>query len=196
MSFPYPYPLGLPKGTVRATITLAFTIDLIFLTLNSETTANLVSPLVLVALTFYFGGRMRINPSIIVPKAPAAERAWGLPAGTIRSLLIFLFGAFTVYLIYERRTLPSYILDIFNIIFGYLIGLIFLKIKTWYRRRKNSEITTSHIGPLDHLVSLLALSISGTTIYILTATPTVSYILLVANIASITLGFYFGGRST
>ncbi|MHA2089699.1 MAG: hypothetical protein ACW98K_02470, partial [Candidatus Kariarchaeaceae archaeon] len=89
----YPYPLGLPKGSVRATLTLLVSINYILLTIDEKfELATSLSPIVAVALSFYFGGRMRsasITPTAV--KVDASQRAWGLPAGSIRSILVLLF---------------------------------------------------------------------------------------------------------
>ncbi len=55
------YPLGLPKGSVRATITIALSIDLVWLSIEGELIANRLATLTAIALTFYFGGKMQLK---------------------------------------------------------------------------------------------------------------------------------------
>ncbi|MCH8908874.1 MAG: hypothetical protein IH840_17445, partial [Candidatus Heimdallarchaeota archaeon] len=142
MGFPYPHPLGLPKGSVRATITLSITINLILLTFDQskEELANLIAVAAAVSMTFYFGGRMRgiqVTPRDRIDetideaskKLAASERAWGLPAGTIRGMLILIFATTLGYLQFQGDEIPDALLEIINIIGGFLLGRGFNRVK-------------------------------------------------------------------
>ncbi|OLS19050.1 MAG: hypothetical protein HeimC2_42970 [Candidatus Heimdallarchaeota archaeon LC_2] len=184
------HPLGLPKGSVRATITLALSIDLVWLSIEKEPVANQLATLTAIALTFYFGGKMRAE--IPIPKSvTASERAWGLPAGTIRFLIILIFG-FGVYqlLIVEGESfLPSYYLEVIYSVIGYNLGMIYMRI----RKRLFPNPKTS-AGFLDHLKSLAFLVLTGITIYYTiyhSTSPDTENLIFGSTVL---LGFYFGVR--
>ncbi|MDH5403109.1 MAG: hypothetical protein OEZ01_03210 [Candidatus Heimdallarchaeota archaeon] len=190
MGFPYPYPLGLPKGSVRSTITLLLSIDLLLLMMYDSKYAESMTTVVVVALTFYFGGRMRGAP---VPrdKSDKSIRAWGLPAGTIRTILILLYGGFSVFYYLEHSSLPNYLLEIIYIIAGYLIGHYFNKVRRHFFHKDTGSVS---IGFLDHLKAIVMLGVTITTLIITLITTDPAQIFLWINLASIILGFYFGER--
>ena len=197
MGFPYPYPLGLPKGSVRATITMALSINLIVLTFYNSDYATYVSTMAAVSITFYFGGRMRSGKAIIPRDAPSSQRAWGLPAGTIRTMLFLLFVGTAGYLFYNSNydfsSVPSYLFDIMNIIIGYVIGRSFNKIRNKVIKKKDEEGNASQATIFDHLKALVVLAIVAYSIYMthIGLNQEVVTIILIANIL---LGFYFGER--
>ncbi len=197
MGFPYPYPLGLPKGTVRSTLTILLSIDLFIITLREEPFAEQVASIVLVALAFYFGGRMR-SKGTIVPRSPTAraDRAWGLPAGTIRTLLILMYSAFGVYLIINGKPIPDYYVEIATIIVGYLIGQMFNKVKVAFRRKRGVKEEHLHKTSLiEHMNAILAITIVSITIYFTIYQDTFKFLDFWINLASIYLGFYYGERN-
>lgn len=189
MGFPYPYPLGLPKGSVRATLTLLLSVNLIVLSINQDPIAVNMSTLVAVALTFYFGGKMR-TPSPVPTSVEASQRAWGLPAGTIRFILILLFGGAAYYIRFvQEKPLENFFIDIIYIILGYLIGTSFNKIKSIFIKTKDDGVDF-----VDHLKALLALGITGYVVYLAQIDPSSQLTKDISFITSIFLGFYFGSR--
>ncbi|MHA2503784.1 MAG: hypothetical protein ACXAE3_13065 [Candidatus Kariarchaeaceae archaeon] len=192
MGFPYPYPLGLPKGTVRASLTLSLSITLVLLTLSEEPIANQLATLVVVSLTFYFGGKMRAM-SALPRLADPGTRAFGLPAGSVRFTLMSLFGGTFAYLYFvEQREFPVYLLEIGYIIGGYLLGKTFIRIRKLLARPKEGE--EDKITIVDHLKSLAAISLTGVTIYFVFSAPRDELTSLWVLIASAVLGFYFSSR--
>ena len=184
------HPLGLPKGSVRATITIALSIDLVWLSIEKEPIANQLATLTAIALTFYFGGKIRAE--IPIPKsATASERAWGLPAGTIRFLIIviFSFGIYQLMIVEGRNFLPSYYLEVIYSVIGYNIGMIYMKV-----RKRLFPNPKSGAGFFDHLKSLAFLGLTGITIFytIYHSTSQTTENLIFG--ATVLLGFYFGVR--
>lgn len=190
MGFPYPYPLGLPKGTVRATLTLSLSIDLIYLTFVEETIADQLATLVIVALTFYFGGKMRAM-SPIPRTVDAGQRAFGLPAGTVRTTLMLLFGGTFGYIyLVQGRTIPTYLLEIGYIIGGYILGKVFNSIRNLFKGDDEEDKITI----VDHLKSITAIILTGITIYLTVISPDDRLTSIWVLIASAVLGFYFSAR--
>lgn len=184
------HPLGLPKGSVRASITIALSIDLVWLSIEREPIANQFATLTAIALTFYFGGKMRAD--IPIPKSvTASERAWGLPAGTIRFLIIviFSFGVYQLMIIDGRDFLPSYYLEVIYSVIGYNLGMIYMKVR---KRLFPNPKTTA--GLLDHFKSLAFLALTGLTIfYTIYHSSSPDTELLIFG-STVLLGFYFGVR--
>ena len=190
----YPYPLGLPKSSVRATLTLILSVNFIWLTIDESELAGPLSTIVAVSLSFYFGGRMRgksISPTTSIDRS---QRAWGLPAGTIRLILILLFGGATYYVFSKTDSVPDNFTEVINLILGYLLGQFFTKMRVRFFGRDEDD----KAGIVDHLKAILAVAITGLTFYITVFEDnvvdawilTVDFILL----SSIVLGFYFGAR--
>lgn len=197
MGFPYPYPLGLPKGTVRATLTILLSFDLFLLTLEDRPFADQVASIVLVALAFYFGGRMRAR-GLVIPREPTtrADRAWGMPSGTIRSILVLFFVGQAVYLQSIGKPLPSYFIDIATIILGFLFGRTFNRIKIWFRRRRGvEEERLNKTSLIEHLNAVAAISVVSFTFYNTIFRPDFQFLEEWINAAAIYLGFYYGERA-
>lgn len=185
MGFPYPYPLGLPKGTVRASLTISVSVNLLFLTYYDMADATAFSSVVAVALAFYFGGRIRGGDPSDKPKT-AAERAFALPAGTVRSFLIIMFAGFSGYLLYTGAQLPRYLLEVISLIAGYIFGVIFRHI---FHKDKSGKVSL-----LQHLKSILAIAITALSIYMSISLPGDILTNYAIQGASLFLGFYFGSR--
>ena len=181
----YPYPLGLPKGTIRASITLLLSINLVYLTFIQSAIADAMASITLVSLTFYFGGRMRAA-GIIPRDVDRSQRAWGLPAGTIRLILILMFGGSTYYFFAYDNLIPSYYVEVIYLIAGYLGGRIFSK---FFNREddRNNTIT-------DHLKALLAMGVTITTLTYSIIEPAGSLTQLLIYMTAIGVSFYFGAR--
>ena len=189
MGFPYNYPLGLPKGSVRATITLLLSVELVFLTILDNGIADSIATMTIVSLSFYFGGKMRV--SVMLPRnADKSLRAWGLPAGTIRFLLILIFGSASFYMYYFQHNIPNYFIEVINIIFGYLGGKTFEIIRN--KLFKKSE--EAKVSIIDHLKSLVILGLTITTLFYSFTSPSIELTAILIMISSIVLGFYFGAR--
>jgi hypothetical protein len=197
MGFPYPYPLGLPKGSIRATITLLLSLNLVWLTITESDYAGSFSTTVAVALTFYFGGTMR-GTQIIPRDTVAGLRAWGLPAGTIRTLLTLLFMGLTYYVFTYQGTVPNHLVELLNIMLGYLLGRSFNRIKhRFFIKDKNTE-EGPHVSWIDHLKALvIVIYVSFVSYSVFTDFNIIpeDMIDMLIFISSIVMGFYFGERS-
>ena len=190
MGFPYPYPLGLPKGSVRSTITMAVSISLAVLINRSSPYANSMSVAAAVCITFYFGGRMR--GSAITPRdTNRGQRAWGLPAGTIRSMLTLLYIGIGYYLYTKGKDIPDFLIEILNIIIGYIIGHNFNRFRNRFFPR---DPNATGVHWFDHLKAIFVLTLTGLTVYntIYEVFPHVNWWIFALNVA---VGFYFAERS-
>lgn len=189
MGFPYPYPLGLPKGSVRATLTLVLSANFIVLQYYNISIAENFSVLIAISLTFYFGGRMRVT-STLTPKQTddASLRAWGMPVGTIRVVLYVVFTALGVYVYLQNGDLPNYLQSIINLMYGHLLGSIWNSIKGKKANKRGKAI-------FGHLQAILAIVVVAFTYYITLVAPiAIALQDMWIDVASITLGFYFGER--
>ncbi len=126
-----------------------------------------------------------------VPRSVEASlRAWGLPAGTIRFLLIAIFGAGIYYIQFVKsNTIPDFFLEIIYVIVGYLIGTSFNKIKAIFMDPKDDGVDF-----LDHLKALFALAVTIFVVYLTLTEPASQLTEDVIFLTTIFLGFYFGSR--
>ncbi|MHA2098621.1 MAG: hypothetical protein ACW99A_08030 [Candidatus Kariarchaeaceae archaeon] len=133
-----------------------------------------------------------MRAEIPIPRSvSASERAWGLPAGTIRFIIILIFGAGIYILIVQkdRDSLPPYYFEVVYSVIGYNLGMIYTRI-----RRKLFPNPKVHASLLDHLKSLAFLILTGITIFYTVDSPKADITENLIYGATILLGFYFGVR--
>ena len=189
MGFPYPYPLGLPKGTVRASITLIYLGLLTYFLLTGDMLYEKLATSVSVMVAFYFDGRIRgtMSSSVVGP----GERAFGLPSKTIRAIILIDILLLWGYSYYFEGFTPSFLNELLIMILGYIGGTLFFEIKKIVFGSRKAGSSNSW---LDHLKALIVL---GFTLFFATA------ILIgyagsednwLFNTSYVLAGFYYGER--
>ena len=193
--FNNPYPLGLPRGTVRAIITIILSITIWYLLFINQVAMEYFLTSDIVALTFYFGYRRGVPAKTIEQDITRAERAFGLPARVIRGFILIGFVVVGIALA-NLKEYPVQLNTIYTKLISYLIA-DFIN-----RFRKQGKPHENDI--LDHLIAFIALvgslticliilifqdQITGTTSTLLNIS--VNYWIFVLNVI---VGYYFGGR--
>ena len=190
MGFPYPYPLGLPRGTVRATIALSYAGTLAFLILNNNPLASKLGTSVAITIAFYFGGRVRGTMPAGVA-ASTGERAFGLPSKSVRTIFVFLFTGLWLYLFLDKQPIPSYLSEFILMIWGYLVGNVFFHLKHLLFRATREKPSPMWF---EHLKALVILGFSvwvcaSVILGVVSASDT-----WVFSLSYLTIGFYYGER--
>lgn len=189
MGFPYPYPLGLPKGTVRASITLIYLGLLTYFVLLGDLLYEKLATSVSVMVAFYFDGRIRGTMSSSI--AGPGERAFGLPAKTVRTIILLDILLLWGYSYYFEGIIPSFLNELVIMILGYLAGALFYEIKTIIFGPRSTSSSNSW---LDHLKALIVL---GFTLFFATAIISGyagSADEWLFNTSYVLAGFYYGER--
>ncbi len=189
MGFPYPYPLGLPRGSVRASITLIYLGLLTYFVLLGDPLYEKLATSVSVMVAFYFDGRIRGTMSSGV--AGSGERAFGLPPKTIRTIVLLDILLLWVYTYYFEGYIPPFLNELLIIILGYISGTLFFEIKRLVFKPSKTPSANSWI---DHLKACVILGFSilfaGT---LLTGFAGASDEWLF-NTSYVLAGFYYGER--
>lgn len=209
----FPYPLGLPRGTVRAIITLIFFFTCMWLLFNDQKVPETLGNTILILISFYFGikkgtvdtikkqqdkGEISSQTTKEIKPTPqiqskSGENAFNLPAKSVRFILFiglmiialkFLIQGSEIY-----DPVPQFIIDGFIIVTGFIFGTIYKKVTS----RLPSEVSfLSKIIFHGKALTVVLLALT-TSIYYLTAIddPNLS---IYAYITNLVVGFYFGSR--
>jgi hypothetical protein len=123
-------PLGLPRGSIRALLTLLIVAVVISQLIRGQEVQLLWTETLMIALAHYFASRrfIRLPPDVI--KRLVAEghieleaRPLYLPSYSIRVLLITAFALTGVYLFRQGRLFEQQSLSILGVVFAYLLGV-------------------------------------------------------------------------
>ena len=129
-------PLGLPRGSIRALLTLMIVAVVMAQLVRGGEIPLLWTETLMIAMAHYFASRrfIRLPPGEI--KRLVAEgyieleaRPLYLPSYSIRVLLIVSFTAVGVYLYLHGRLLEPQALSILGVVFAYLLG-VFVRVQT------------------------------------------------------------------
>ncbi len=124
-------PLGLPRGSVRALLTLLIVSVVIVELARGHEVELLWTETLMIALAHYFTSRrfIRLSPELIhrlteEGQIEAESRPLFLPRYSIRVILIAAFVGLAVYLFRHDRLLHSQAVSILGVVFAYLFGIL------------------------------------------------------------------------
>jgi hypothetical protein len=124
-------PLGLPRGSVRALLTLLIVAVVIVELARGNEVELLWTETLMIALAHYFTSRrfIRLSPELIKRltdegQIEAESRPLYLPRYSIRVILIVAFVGLAVYLYQHDRLFHSQAISILGVVFAYLFGIL------------------------------------------------------------------------
>lgn len=132
---PLPEPLRLPRGSVRGLLAVLLTATFGYLLLQKTAVLSVLVNAVVVVIAFYFGSGA--SRAAYAPGRPAA----GQPSGRIpipRILLLLGFAGLAAWFLQANptlRALPPELLEILEVLGGYVLGLSL----SWIFHRRVSE---------------------------------------------------------
>lgn len=183
-------PLGLPKGSIRATIALAMAFSCWALIFMDRPVPGCLLSLVLTIVGYYFGFRTTaaVTHDRAYDAAARRMRPLYLPGGAVRLILVAGFAAAGICLAATGKLAEMPYLEFVVVLAGLIAGHLFGR-----AFRKSRGMGLYRVG--GHVVGLLGLGVAG---YLTAAFVTGTYgqtspHLLVALCALIS--FYFGSRS-
>jgi hypothetical protein len=155
-------PLGLPKGSVRALLTLTVVAVVVTDLARGQDTDVLWKQTLLVALAHYFATRRIVALPGDVIERLEQERVIEqerhplfLPRYSIRLIIVAAFVGVAVYLYRERKLFEPRTVSLLGIVFAYLFGTLVRGVTHWLHRRRTT--------PPHHLwADLRALAVLGT----------------------------------
>lgn len=184
------HPLWLPRGSVRALVSLAMAGSFWVLAMGGRAVPGYLMNLLLAIVGYYFGYRAEADQGDVRVYDASAEieRPLALPAGVIRLALIAGFVASGAVLLARGRLSGMVYLEFFVILFGLLLGSAFGKMLSRIRG-------TGAYATVNHTKAVLALGLAGLLMWVLLTgrDANVSEWLLVLLCSLVS--FYFGSRS-
>jgi len=190
-------PLGLPPGSIRATLTLLIVAVVVVQTLHGQKLAPLWAETLMIALAHYFTSRRFIDlPPETIKRleaeglVPQEAQPLYLPRHSIRVLLFLTFAGLGGYLYYIDKLFTSEALTLLGVVASYILGMVLRSIRTWITRGKQSP--GMRIWE-DLKAAVVLLAIGATAVVQLIGHPE----WIPEDLQNITLGlvlFYFGSR--
>jgi hypothetical protein len=133
-------PLGLPRGSIRALLTLLIVAVVIVQVVRGQEVELLWAETLMVALAHYFTSRRSLNLPPDVIRRLAAEGHVGtgasplfLPRYSIRVILILAFAGLAAYLYWQNRLLEPQALSVLGVVCAYFLGVLlrFGRFRLW-----------------------------------------------------------------
>ena len=182
-------PLNLPRGSVRATATLATAgCCWILVLINARVPGYLLS-LLLTIIGYYFGFRRKARSaqSRILNASARVQEPLNLPGGTIRLILILGFAGCAVVLWARDQIVNPAYLEFFIILAGLVAGYFFARLS-------RGTVGSASGNLINHVKGFLVLAATGALVVLLlggmyTDVPRLGLTLACA------ISFYFGSRS-
>ena len=123
--------MGLPRGSVRALLTLLIVAVVIVQLARGHEVELLWTETLMIALAHYFTSRrfIRLSPEVIrrlteEGQIEAEPRPLYLPRFSIRIILVLAFVGLAVYLYRQDRLFQSQAMSILGVVFAYLLGIV------------------------------------------------------------------------
>ncbi len=183
-----PEPLFMPRGSIRALVTIIIAFASWILIFTGRNIPGYVLNLLLAMTGHYFAFRklMRAAQSRIWDASPTIREPLSLPSGFIRLVLIVGFTVCAVALYHSKRLLQLEYLEFFSILFGLVAGYIFSKMVS-------TKEGHSFLIWLNHVKGVIVICASVCLCWVLLSRtePDTAYFPLVL---SCFISFYFGSR--
>ena len=132
-------PLGLPRGSIRALMTLLIVAVVIVQLVRGQEVELLWAETLMIALAHYFTSRRSLNLPPDVIRRLAAEghvetkAPLFLPRYSIRVILVLAFVGLAVYLYRQNRLFEPQALSVLGVVFAYFLGVVlrFGRFRVW-----------------------------------------------------------------
>lgn len=139
-------PLGLPRGSIRALLTLLIVAVVLTRLARGQRIEPLWTETLMIALAHYFTTRRFITlPPDLVRRLEAEgfveAEAYPLylPRYAIRVVVVLSFVALAVYLYIQARLFEGQALPILGVVFAYLLGIVARSALAWWTRGRPSK---------------------------------------------------------
>ena len=184
-----PEPLYLPKGSIRALVTMIVAATSWVLILTAQDVPEYLFSLLLTVIGYYFGIRTKLKAaeSRIFDASTKEPEPLSLPTGFIR---LFLTVGFLVcgVVLYRRELLgEAKYLEFFIILSGLIVGYVYARLFS------KSEASPAYIL-LNHVKGVVVLAAAGCLAFLFIGGAHAAYGPL-ALVLSAAISFYFGSRS-
>ena len=189
-------PLGLPTGSVRATLALILSGTLWYMILKELPPPPILIDSALLVVAFYFGVRSSAPVAPVTgPPAPGAtivRQPLFLPRGFVRSILAAGFLGVIAYVAYRDGAMPQALLLILQVIVSYAIGYTFSRVLLW-RARAGKELGRG-ARAARNAISMAAIGITAGVSWAIASGRFDLVPDYLQNGLAWTVAFYFGSR--
>ena len=184
-----PEPLFLPRGSIRALVTIAMALSCWILIFTGRDVPGYLLGLLLTIIGYYFGFRKKIKTaeSRIFDATAKEEDPLFLPHGFMRVLLILGFVISGVVLHVTGRLKEIHYLEFFVVLFGLIAGYVFARMFSAYEE-------TSFYVSLNHAKGVGALAAAAYLAYVLLSRRHTDHGHIAMLLCAL-ISFYFGSRS-
>ena len=199
-------PLFLPRGSIRALLALMMTGTFFYLDYNkgwdiSQVPESLTS-LMLVIVAFYFGARSMEagsdsssekkteNRGLIQWITSLKDSPLFLPKGTIRFIMIVMFGVISYFSFSHHSSVPDALLQILTIIAGYLLGIVIT-----YIYHKISDQAASKVSLFGHVKAIITILFVGVVDIAHIFSWSFATAEITDRLMTLLITFYFGSRT-
>ncbi|WP_455464243.1 hypothetical protein [Candidatus Hodarchaeum mangrovi] len=199
-------PLNLPRGSVRAALTLSIAFTTVYLAVffpNSlpESLRNVF----IVSVAFYYSSRAS-TPLITVVSTPSSSVSKEkpplyLPTATVRLTLAIATVIAIVITLVDKNEVPSFMVTVLITIIGFSLGIIVREtafiISSWYKPKKPSKYNFREI--FAHFqAAVILLLVMGICLIDLLQAIILSLdwfvIRIINSLLELVIGYYFGSR--
>ena len=199
------HPLWLPRGSVRAILTLSVAITTLYMiAIAREQIPQSLGNVLIVSVAFYYSTRASILPSTETPKKidTSSNREPAplfLPAKTVRITLAMIMAISIGIVAFTHQEIPIFIITVFITIIGYVLGMIVKEIigrlfPPKPGRNKAKEI----IGHLQAGI-IIAIVVGVCSINIISTFQIFDLddlvIVFLNQLLELAIGYYFGSRT-
>ena len=186
---PSPQPLGLPRGSVRATLALVLCGSLWYLVARGQPVAETIANAAILVIAFYFGVRSTMPAAPV--GAPTTWQPLYLPRGTVRSILLLGFFGVIALAWYRSRSLNPALLLIGQVLVSYVAGVALSAITS--RRPRPVRGPSLAVAAFRHAIAIAAVGttvlVCGSVLFDQPALPPIAQ-----NALAWVVSFYFGSR--
>ena len=190
-------PLGLPAGSVRATLAIILSGSLWYVILRGGDPPQILVDSALLVVAFYFGVRSTapvvpaVKPVSVLGE-PKVRQPLYLPRGIVRTVLAVGFLGVIAYVAYRDGTMPQALVLILQVIVSYVIGYGISRVLL--RRARLGKELSRGAWVARNAISVAAIGITAGASW---AIVTGQFDLVpeyLRNGLAWTIAFYFGSR--
>ena len=183
-----PEPLFLPRGSIRALVTMAIALSCWMLIFMGKEVPGYLLSLLLTVIGYYFGFRKKIETaeSRILDATVREEEPLFLPHGFIRVVLILGFVISGIVLLAKGKLKELDYLEFFVVLVGLIAGYVFARVFSDYQG------TPSYIL-FNHLKGAIVLAAAGYLAYLLLSGNQAESDYTAMSLSAV-ISFYFGSR--
>jgi hypothetical protein len=198
-------PLNLPRGSIRATLTLSIAFTTVYLAIfYPESLPESLRNVFIVSVAFYYSSRATFQPSAqLASQKSTTKPPLFLPTATVRiSLAITTVFAIFITLM-AKNEIPSFMFTVLITIVGFSLGMIVREIVTSitaYLKPQKKEARFNIKEILEHLqaATIIILVVGICLIDVINALAIfsidIALIKILNQVLELLVGYYFGSR--